>query len=70
MFISSISLVLDEFWQQADMFETEKEWIESIRYLDRNIPTDLAQQNGLIEALSELQSLNFHLVKATIEERK
>lgn len=70
MFISSFSVILDEFWQQADLFDTEKEWIESINYMDRNIPKDSFQGNALTDALSEFQNLNLHLEKATIEVRK
>lgn len=70
MFITSFSVILDEFWQQADLFESEAEWKESISYLNRNIPKDGFRTNGLSEALSELQNLNFHLEKATIEVRK
>ncbi|MFT6070141.1 MAG: hypothetical protein ACJAT2_003660 [Bacteriovoracaceae bacterium] len=70
MFITSFSVILDEFWQQADLFDSEKEWIESISYMDRNIPRDSFERSGLTDALSEFQNLNFHLEKATIEVRK
>jgi hypothetical protein len=70
MFISSFSVILDQFWQQADLFDTEKEWVESINYMDRNIPKDSFQGNALTDALSEFQNLNLHLEKATIEVRK
>lgn len=70
IFISSFSVILDEFWQQAGSYENESEWLENLRFLDRNIPKAKLNKNNLTDALSEMQSLNLHLEKATIEVRR
>ena len=68
-FITSFSVVLDEFWQNAGAFEKESEWLESLGYLERNIPWLTPNKVGLSEALNEMQNLNLELEKATVEVR-
>lgn len=70
VFISSFAEIIDGFWQEASTFETQKDWMESLSYLDRHIPKTSFNRENLNEALSELQNLNLHLEKATVEVRK
>lgn len=69
-FITSFSIVLDEFWQQAATFESEAEWLENLSYLERNIPKASVDRNALSEALSDMQNLNFQMQSATVEVKK
>lgn len=70
LFISSFSVILDEFWQQASEFESEGEWVSNLNYMERNIPRLKVDKNTLNEAISDLQNLNLQFEKAYVEIRK